>query len=42
MWKVTHCDASELFATIEDALAWVSVLTRNKARFTVTYVYHQG
>ena len=41
MWKVTYRDEAETFDTLEATLAWVSVLTRNKCRFEVTYIYHK-
>lgn len=41
MWQVTHIDEIEVFDTLDQALAWVSVLIRNKCRFNVTYIYHK-
>lgn len=41
MWKITHCEDTETFTSLDDAMAWIRTLTRNKARFSVTYVYHR-
>jgi len=39
MWRVIHCDEQENFTDMAEAQKWINILIRNKARFSVTYIY---